>query len=49
VKIGFAREGLADQGRADDPAIALDEAAIRLFREERLRGARHRKRIGHSG
>ena len=45
VEILRPRERLADQRGADDLAVPHDQAAVRLFRKDRLRDAGDRQRI----
>ena len=49
MKIVVALEVLPDQGRADDGAVLLDQAAVRLTRKRDLRNAGHRERIDEAG
>ncbi len=44
--IARIREVLADQLRADHLAVALDQAAVRLMREKKLRKPGHSEGIG---
>src|SRR5580698_5435689 len=45
AEISRARERLANQLGTDDLSVLLDQASVRLMREEKLRDARHRERI----
>src|SRR4029077_13007221 len=49
VKVLVAREQLADQLGADDLAVALDQAPLRLAGKDHLGNAGHRQRIDQSG
>src|SRR5664279_1279373 len=49
MKIALSGKILPDQLGPDDRAVALDEAAIGLMRENALGVARHRERIGEPG
>ena len=48
MEILFAGEVLADQRRADDLAVALDQAALCLVRHD-LGDAGHRQRVDQAG
>ena len=45
MEVRRSSEALADQARADDDAVALDERAVGLVREADLRDARDRERV----
>ena len=49
LEVARRRERLTDQPRADDPAVALDERAVRALRERDLGDARHGERIDDAG
>jgi hypothetical protein len=49
MEVAVGGEALPDQGRADDLAVALDQAAVRLGREERLGEAGDGERIEQAG
>ena len=49
MEIFVVLELLADQGRADHLAVLLDQAALRLLREDHAGNPGHGERIGEAG